>query len=214
MLELVFSLLATLRAALRSRRGLVLENLALRHQLGVLARSASRPRLQPSDCLLWIVLRRLWAEWRQALVLVRPETVVRWHREGFRRFWRRRSARRPGRPGLDLAIRALIRRIATANPLWGAPRIHGELLKLGITVSERTVSRCLPKPPRRPPSQTWRAFLANHFGELVSIDFFTVPTARYQVLFCFLVLAHDPRRVIHFNVTDLSLPKTRSLSLS
>jgi len=105
MLELVLSLLATLRAALRSRRGLMLENLALRHQLGVLARSARRPRLQPSDRLLWIVLRRLWADWKQALVLVQPATVVRWHREGFRRFWRRRSARRPGRPGLDPAIR-------------------------------------------------------------------------------------------------------------
>jgi putative transposase len=180
----------------------VLENVALRHQLAVLTRSARRSRLQLSDRLLWIVLRRLWADWKQALVLVQPATVVRWHREGFRRFWRRRSARRAGRPALDPAIRALIRRMATANPPWGAPRIHGELVKLGLTVSKRTVSRCLPRTARTPPSQTWRAFLTNHLGDLVSIDFFTVPTVRYQVLFCFFVLAHDRRRILYFNVTD------------
>ena len=202
MLQLLLSLLAVLSSAVKPRRDLVLENVALRHQLAVLTRSARRSRLQRWDRLLWIVLHRLWADWKEALVLVQPATVVRWHREGFRRFWCRRSPRRPGRPGLDPAIRALIRRMANANPLWGAPRIHGELLKLGIAVSERTVSRYLPRTARTPPSQTWRAFLANHLGDLVSIDFFTVPTVRCQVLFCFLVLAHDRRRVLHFNVTD------------
>jgi hypothetical protein len=202
MLQLLLGFLAVLSSAVKPRRDLVLENVALRHQLAVLRRSARRPQLQLWDRLLWIVLHRLWADWKEALVLVQPATVVRWQRRRFRRFWCRRSPRQPGRPGLDPPIRALIRRMANANPLWGAPRIHGELLKLGIAVSERSVSRYLPRTARTPPSQTWRAFLANHLGDLVSIDFFTVPTVRCQVLFCFLVLAHDRRRVLHFNVTD------------
>ncbi len=201
MLEIVSTLAKTLRSALESRQDLVLENLALRHQLAVLTRSEGRPRFRPADRLLWIALRWLWDRWRDSLVLVHPATVVRWHREGFRRYWARKSRRRPGRPLVDPELVRLIRRMATANPLWGAPRIHGELLKLGIEVSERTVSRYMPE-QRKPPSQSWRTFLKNHMGDLVSIDFFTVPTARFQVLFCLLVLSHDRRRVLHFNVTD------------
>ena len=154
---------ALLRAALSTRRDLLLEMLALRHQLGVLRRSDRRFR--PSDRLLWVCLRRLWPRWREALVLVQPATVARWHREGFRGCWRRRSRRRPGRPRIDVQLRSLIGRMATENCLWGAPRIHGELLKLGFTVSERTVSRYLPDRLTRR-SQTWRTFLANHIGSL------------------------------------------------
>src|SRR5216683_1371721 len=137
-----FRTVAALRSALSTRRDLLLEHLALRHQLGVLARSDRRFR--PSDRLLWLCLRRLWPRWRDALVLVQPATVARWHREGFRGWRSRRSRRRPGRPRIDAQLRSLIKRMATENCLWGAPRIHGELLKLGITVSERTVSRYLP----------------------------------------------------------------------
>ncbi|MEE8138336.1 MAG: helix-turn-helix domain-containing protein [Thermoanaerobaculia bacterium] len=176
MLETLSTLATTFHTALRTRRDLVLENLALRHQLAVLTRSDRRPRFRQSDRLLWVWLRRLWDGWRDSLVLVHPATVARWHREGFRRYWSRKSRRRPGRPRLDPELRSLIRRMASANPLWGAPRIHGELLKLGIELSERTVSRWTPK-KRKPPSQTWRTFLENHLGELVSVDFFTVPTA-------------------------------------
>ena len=201
MFEIVSTLAKTLRSALQSRQDLILENLALRHQLAVLIRSEGRPRFRPADRLFWIGLRRLWDGWRDSLVLVRPATVVRWHREGFRRYWARKSRCRPGRPRVDPELVRLIRRMATVNPLWGAPRIHGELLKLGIEVSERTVSRHMPR-QRKPPSQTWRTFLENHVGDLVSIDFFTVPSARFQVLFCFLLLSHDRRRVLHFNVTD------------
>ena len=201
MLEIVSILAKTLQSALDSRQDLVLENLALRHQLAVLTRSVDRPRFRPADRLLWIALRWFWDRWRDSLVLVHPATVVRWHREGFRRYWAWKSRRRSGRPRVDPDLVRLIRRMATANPLWGAPRIHGELLKLGIEVSERTVSRYMPK-QRKPPSQTWRTFLENHMADLVSIDFFTVPTARFQVLFCLLVLSHDRRRVLHFNVTD------------
>src|SRR5712691_9800265 len=154
---------AGLRSALCARRDLLLEILALRHQLCVLARSDRRFR--PSDRLLWLCLRRLWPRWREALVLVQPATVARWHREGFRGCWSRRSRRRPGRPCIDSRLLALIRRMAAENRLWGAPRIHGELLKLGFTVSERTVSRYL-RDRLTAPSQTWRTFLANHLWDL------------------------------------------------
>jgi hypothetical protein len=151
---------AAVQSASSTRRDLLLESLALRHQLSVLTRS--NRRFRPSDRLLWLLLRWLWPRWREALVLVQPATVDRWHREGFRRCWRRRS-RRPGRPRIESPCRDLIRRLAAENCLWGAPRIHGELLKLGIAVSERTVSRYLrDRPTTR--SQTWRTFLANHLG--------------------------------------------------
>jgi transposase InsO family protein len=133
---------------------------------------------------------------------VTADTVLRWQRCRFREYWAKLSGRTTGgRPPINAEIRALITRIATANPLWGAPRIHDEILKLGIDVAERTVSRLMPT--RRPhPSQTWRTFLANHVHDLVSIDFFTVPTARLRVLFVLVVLAHHRRRVVHFNVTE------------
>jgi len=158
-----FRTIAALRSALSSRRDLLFEYFALRHQLGVLGRSDRRFR--SADRLLWVCLRRWWPRWRAALVLVQPATVDRWHREGFLGCWRLHSRRRPGRPRIDLQLRSLIERMATANGLWGAPRIHGELLKLGFTVSERTVSRYRPHRRTRP-SQTWRTFLANHFGNL------------------------------------------------
>ncbi len=165
-------------------------------------RQCPRPRLRTADRLFCVWLLRIWPNWRKALLLVRPETVVGWHRQGFRLFWTWVSGRkRSGRPGVSSEVKDLIRKMAAANPLWGAPRIHGELLKLGIEVSERTVSRLLPR-NRKPPSQTWRAFLNNHVKELVSIDFFTVPTATFRVLFVLVVLAHHRRRVIHFNVTE------------
>ena len=144
----------------------------------------------------------IWAGWRQSLVIVTPDTVLPWQRRRFREYWTQLSGRMiGGRPPINAEIRALITRMATANPVWGAPRIHGELLKLGIDVAERTMSRLMPK--RRPqPSQTWRTFLANHVRDLVSIDFFTVPTARLRVLCVLVVLAHHRRRVVHFNVTE------------
>jgi putative transposase len=158
--------------------------------------------LLSSDRLFWVASSRVWAGWRQALVFVSPNTVLRWQRRRFREYWARLSARpAAGRPRVSRQIRALVVRMAQANPLWGAPRIHGELQMLGIDVAERTVSRLLPQ-RRSPPSQTWRTFLTNHVRDLVSIDFFTVPTARLRVLFVFVVLAHDRRRVLHFNVTE------------
>src|SRR5438093_3515814 len=186
---------------LRTRRSLVLETLALRQQLAVLLRSSPRPRLRTADRLFWVLLYRLWSGWADALALVKPETVIRWHRTGFTRYWTWKSRRNwQGRPAVSPDVRALIRRMSGVNPLWGAPRIHGELQKLGVALSQATVSKYLAR-HCRPPSQTWRTFLDNHVRSLVAVDFFTVPTVTFKVLFVFVVLAHDRRRVVHFNVT-------------
>jgi hypothetical protein len=190
--------LGAVLSAFRTRRDLLLENLALRQQLAVLQRTQKRARLKASDRVFWVLLSRLWKRWREALQIIRPETVLRWHRAGFRRYWAWKS--RSGRPSIDSEVRALVRRMALANPSWGAPRVHGEVLKLGITISQRAVGPLMPA-RRKPPSQSWRTFLENHLKTLVSLDFFTVPTATFRVLFVLVVLAHDRRRVVHFNVT-------------
>jgi putative transposase len=195
MITFLLHLLRLLPFLIGGHRQLALENVALRHQLSVYKRITARPKLRTTDRLFWVGLARIWAGWRQSLVIVTPDTVLRWQRRRFREYWTQLSGHTAGgRPPINAEIRALITRMAAANPLWGAPRIHGELLKIGIEVAERTVSRLMPK--RRPqPSQTWRTFLANHVRDLVSIDFFTVPTARWRVLFVLIVLAH-------FNVTE------------
>jgi hypothetical protein len=194
--------LGALRAALRTRTDLALENLALRQQLALLRRRSKRPQFGRFDRLLSVWLSTQWAGWREALHLVRPETVIRWHRQGFRAFWTWKSRRgRVGRPPVGSELADLVRTMALANPLWGAPRIHGELLKLGLDVSQRTVARLMPR-RAKPPSQTWRTFLENHLADLVSVDFFVVPTATFRVLYVFVVLLHHRRQVVHFNVTD------------
>jgi len=191
---MIWSLLRSLLSAFKTRRSLALENLALRQQLAVLQRSVKRPRLSNVDRGLWVLLRRVWTEWDSVLVIVKPDTVVRWHRAGFRRYWTWKSRRcRPGRPRVAPEVRELIRDISRANPLWGAPRVHGELTKLGITISQAAVSKYMPR-PRKPPSQAWRSFLDNHVKDLVCVDFFTLPTATFRILFVFIVLRHDRRR--------------------
>src|SRR5881409_1610329 len=195
MVTLLLHLLRLLPMLCGGHRQVALENLALRHQLAVYKKMVNRPKLLSSDRLFWVALSRVWTGWRQALVIVSPNTVLRWQRRRFREYWARLSARpAAGRQRVSRQIRAPVVRMAQANPLWGAPRIHGELQKLGIDVAERTVSRLLPK-RRSPPSQSWRTFLANHVRDLVSLDFFTVPTARLRVLFVLVVLAHHRRRV-------------------
>ena len=193
--------LTGLLRGVRTQRALALENLALRHQLAVLHRTAPRPRLRPSDRLFWVLLARLWRGWAEVVAIVQPATVIRWQRSGFKLFWTWSWWRGPGRPAVASDVRALICRMSEANPLWGAPRIHGELQKLGIEISQATVSRYVMR-RRKPPSQTWRTFLTNHVGSLVSVDFFTVPTVVFKALFVFVVVAHDRRRVVHINVTD------------
>ena len=201
MAGMITLILIGLLRVLRTRRALVLENLALRHQLAVLQRTAPRPRLRTADRLLWVLLSRLWNGWTDAVSIVQPATVIRWQRTGFKLVWTWKSRRHgPGRPAVALEVRALIRRMSTANPIWGAPRIHGELQKLGVEISQATVSKYMAR-HRRPPSQTWRTFLDNHLRSLVAVDFFTVPTVTCKVLFVFVVLAHERRRVVHFNVS-------------
>ena len=199
--HLLSALLTALVASFRSRAALQLEILALRHQLGVLQRSVKRPRLTASDRFLWARLSSTWRDWRSALILVQPETVIGWHRRGFCLFWRWKSRHgRRGRPSVPTETLQLIRRVSRDNPLWGAPRIHGELLKLGINIGETSVSKYMAR-GCKPPSQTWRTFLENHLKTMASVDFFTVPTIRFQMLYVFLVLAHDRRRILHFAVT-------------
>ena len=200
--NILISLIHTLGFGFRTRASLLAEILVLRHQLAILKQSARRrPLLGKSDRFLWVWFSRWWPDWRNCLVIVKPETVLAWHRKGFRLYWTWKSRRgRPGRPDTTVEIRALIRKMSTANATWGAPRIHAELLKLGIEVSQATVAKYMAR-RSKPPSQTWRTFLENHLKEMVSVDFFVVPAVSFRVLFVFLILAHDRRRVLHFNVT-------------
>ena len=189
----------------RGRRGLMLENLALRQQLAVLKRKHPRPQLGPLDKLFWVLALRFWSRWKETLFLVLPETVVRWHRAGFRLYWamlRKAGKRVGGGRRISKQIRELIFRMVAENPAWGAPRIHGELLMLGFDVSESTISRWMRRAPRNPePGKRWLAFLRNHREAIAAMDFFTVPTLTFNVLYCFFIISHDRRRIVHFNVT-------------
>jgi hypothetical protein len=190
-----------LRLLFRSRAALAAENLALRQQVTLFQRSLKRPRLHRRDRIFWVWLSRLWRDWRSSLLVVQPETVLRWHREGFRLYWRWKSRNRCGRPKLDAAIRVLIRRMSRDNPTWGRRRIRSELYLLGFEVGELTVAKYMVR-RGKPPSQGWRVFLNNHAREIAATDFFTVPTASFRILVCFLVLQHHRRTVVHFNVTS------------
>ena len=192
---------AFLRSLLLPRSALLFENVALRHQVTVLQRSAKRSRLRKSDRILWTWLLRLWPDWRSCLVLVKPDTVVRWHRMGFSLYWRWLSKpKRTGRPKTPLEIRELIRRMSRDNSTWGVPRIKDELALLGIEIAESTIRKYRIR-SKKPPSQTWRSFLNNHAKDIAAIDFFTIPTFNFHVLYCFIVLQQDRRRIVHFNVT-------------
>ncbi len=202
-LQFILALLAAIRVFFRSRGDAALEVLALRQQVAVLKRKRPRPRLNRLDRFLWTSLRQLWPRWADVLVIVKPETVIGWHRAGFRLYWRWRSRTQGGRPKITTEIRALIRRMAEENAGWGAPKIHGELLKLGFEVSERTVARYLQSVQRRgDPGKRWLAFLQNHREVIVALDFFTVPTVTFKLLYCFFVIEHGRRHILHFNVTS------------
>ena len=192
-------LMMLFRAFFGNPANLAAENLALRHQLTVLQRSVKQPKMRRRDRLFWVWLSRLWSGWQSALLIVQPETVVRWHHQGFRLYWRWKSRKKPGRPKVDRTIRDLIRRMCQENPLWGAPRIQSELALLGHDVAESTVAKYM-RHQSKPPSQSWLTFLKNHVGQIAAIDFFTVPTITFRVLYVFLVLRHERRRVVHFNV--------------
>jgi putative transposase len=202
MRSVVYAFLSMVGMLFRSRFSLQAEVIALRHQLTVYHRLVRRPQIRLADRILWCWLSRHWARWRDALVFVQPATVIAWQRKRFRDHWRRISqCGKPGRSAISQEIRELIRRMSSANPLWGTPRIVGELAKLGIEVAKSTVDKYRVR-PRKPPSPTWQAFLHNHVTDLVSIDFFVVPTIQFKLLFVLVVLAHARRKVIHCNVTE------------
>ena len=201
MQAVVVAVVKGIASLVRSRMALQFEILALRHQLAVYQKGGRRPRLGPADRLLWAWLSRIWSGWREVLVIVQPRTVIAWQRRRFRDYWRRvTQSGQPGRPAIAKEIRDLIRKMSIANPTWGSPRILGELGKLGIAVAKSTVEKYRVR-PSTPPGPTWRTFLATHAKDLVSLDFFTVATVRFEILFVLIILAHDRRRIWHFNIT-------------
>jgi putative transposase len=202
MRPIISALCAFVASLFQSRWAMPLKILALQHQLAVYKQTVSRPKLQPSDRLLWAWLSRLWPGWQQALAFVQPRTVLMWQKKRFRDYWRGLSQQsQPGRPAISEEVRALIRDMWQSNPTWGSPRIVGELRKLGITVAKSTVEKYRPR-VRKPSSPTWKTFLNTHVHDLVACDFFLVPTATCRVLFVFIMLAHERRRIVHFNITE------------
>ena len=201
MVQLLRLLCGALIGLFRSSARREAEILVLRHQINVLRRkSPKRPALNNADRLLFVWLSRLVPTTLAALTVVTPETVIRWHRAGFRAYWRLRSRSRRGRPKTAFEVRQLIRNMSIANPLWGAPRIHGELLKLGIDVGQTTVAKYMARRRRRP-SQGWRTFLRNHADGIAAMDLFVVPTLSFRLLYGLLVLRHGRRRILWLGAT-------------
>jgi putative transposase len=203
MITILSAIVSVLSFRFRRRASLELELVALRHQVAVLRRQRpGRLRLLSTDRLLWMWLYRIWPRALKAIVLVKPVTVIQWHRKGFRLYWQWRSLScSVGRPKVSSETRDLIRQMTMVNPLWGTPRIHGELLKLGFEVSQVTVGRYMPWRPKVP-SPTWRTFLQNHMTDIVAVDMFVVATATFRLFYALIVLGHDRRRIIHFDVTQ------------
>ncbi len=200
MLAILHSLGMVIVDLFKSRRRLEAENLFLRHQLSIaLRRAPPRPRLRGADRALLILITRLWPSLLAAAQVVQPETILRWHRAGFKAFWRWKSRKRAGRPKIDRSLRDLIQRMSKENPTWGAPRIHGELLMLGFEVAQSTVSKY--KMQGGPPSQSWKTFFRNHAQAIAAIDLCVVPTLSFERLFAFLVLGHGRRQLLWFEVT-------------
>lgn len=176
------------------------ENLALHQQLSILKRNQKRPKLTERDRLFWVLLPHIWSGWRTTVVIVQSDTVVRWHKRAFKRYWRHKSRScKRGKPPLYPEVKALVLKTVNTNPLWGSPKIHGEL---GVEVSEQTVLGLLRRHRPQPPSQAWRMFIKNHMTDMVAANFLVVPTFRFRMLFVFIVLSHARRRVVHSNVTE------------
>lgn len=201
MLAILQSIIWCLFRRAVARSSLVADLVALRHQVAVLQRQVRhRPKLTRWDRLLFAVLYRAQPNVLQSISIVRPETVVRWHRAGFRLNWEHKSRGKLGRPRVTEEVRTLIKEISVANPLWGAPRIHGELLKLGIDVSQSTVAKYMDR-GRRPPSQSWLTFLRNHADSIAAVDLFVVPTFRFRLLFGLVIVDHERRQIVHIAAT-------------
>ncbi|MFZ0722809.1 MAG: integrase core domain-containing protein [Xanthobacteraceae bacterium] len=201
MIALLFFVLAVLVSPFKSKSRLEAENAALRHQLSVLRRKVhGRVRLTNNDRWFLIQLYQWFPSVLRVLTIVQPDTLVRWHRTGFRYYWRWKSRSRGGRPQIETGLRALIRRMSIENPLWGAPRIHGELLKLGFEVAQSSVAKYMVR-RRGPPSQGWRTFLRNHAPDIAAMDLFVVPTIGFDLLYAFIIVRLDRRELVWVNVT-------------
>lgn len=200
---MVFLMMAVLRLFLHGSSSLVMENAVLRHQLAVLRRSAGRPMMKPSDRRFWASLSKHWSEWKEALVLVQPATVIGWQKASFKLFWRWKSRPGRGRPQVSQEFRQLIREKSQANRLWGAPRIQAELAKLGIDVATSTVAKYMVRLPkgRSNKGPTWATFLRTHLKQTAAVDFLTVATANFRILYVFVILSLGRRMIIHINVT-------------
>jgi len=202
MIALLYFIFAVLASPFKSKIHLEAENAALRHQLIVLRRQVcGRARLTNNDRLLFVQLYRWFPSILKVLTIIQPETLIGWHRAGFRRYWRWKSRSRGGRAQIEADLRALIRRMSIENPLWGAPRIHGELLKLGFEVAQSTVAKYMVK-RRGPPSQGWRTFLRNHAPDIAAMDLFVVPTIGFNLLYAFVIVRLERRDLVWINVTQ------------
>ena len=201
-LKLTTILLRCIRAFFRNRSKQAIVELALRQQLATFAEKGRRPRIAPADRGFWVILSKVLSEWKEILVIVQPETVVRWHRKGFRLYWRSISKRGSGRPPISVEVQALIRRFANENG-WRTRKVQAELAKLGISISLATVSRYLPKrDPDHDQRQRWKTFLRNHKHGITAMDFLVVPTVRFRLLYAWFVIGHGRREIIHFGVTE------------
>ena len=200
-MAVLWIILTYLFSFFRRQHDLALEVLALRHQLMVLTRQTRRPRLRRSDRYFWLLLMKVWPNWKNPLILFQPETLIGWQRAGFRMFWRWKSRPRLGRPEKDQELIQLIRRMWSANPTWGSPRIRDELAKLGLEASTATIRKYRPR-SRGKHSQGWKTFLQNHAGSIAAMDFFVVPTVTFRLLYVLIVMNHERRKVVHFNITD------------
>jgi putative transposase len=198
----ILRLLHLVRLLTEDRQRLALENIALRHQLAVLRRSVNRPRIHDSDRVFWILMMRALKDWKDAVHIVKPETVLRWHKKGFRYNWRRKSKGKQGRPPISFKLIHLIRRLSMENTTWGAPKIASELALLGHTVAESTVAKYMVKAREPKCSQRWGTFIRNHMDVTAACDFFVVPTATFKVMYVFVVLSHARREILHVNVTE------------
>ena len=201
MIDLIIQLAHLIGQFFKTRTALHTEILALRHQLCVLQRNMKRPKIRPADRVFWSLLSRVWSDWKEALIFVKPDTVIRWQRRRFRDHWTKLCRQgEPGRPTVSKEVKELIRTMSKKNPTWGSPHIVGELAKIDIVIAKSTVEKYMVR-TKKPPSQSWRSFLENHAKEIVSIDFIVAPTVRFTVLYVLVFLSLDRCRVIHFNVT-------------
>jgi putative transposase len=213
MLDFLKLLILTAIPTTQNQKSLAIEVLILRQQLAVLNRDKPRPKLRNGDRLFLMTASKILSRWREFLVIVKPETVVGWHRKGFKLFWRLKSRRKTGRPKIPVELRELIKRISSENPTWGSPRIEGELSKLGYSVRKSTIEKYMVKVPK-PPSQNWPTFLRNHARDIVACDFFTVPTIWFTTLHVLIFIEHARRKIVHFNISRLPCSEWVALQLT